>query len=419
MKASPRQKALRCLDCAGEYSIVDGIPHLVCPERQKAIAQFCEKYDALRLQEGWASEMPEFYLHLPFQDLSGRHPREWRLRAKSFQFLQKWLQNSLGKRPLRILEVGAGSGWMSRHLAEHHDVLALDVNAGPHGLAALPAAQRHFLAIQAELEHLPLASRCLDVIIAGASLHYTSNWQAFFKGAARVLRPGGKLIVADSPVYPDRQAAAAAHERTREYYAQMGVPELAGNYSGLVASVFVEQENFHFLCRRRDLNRVEDLKKRLREKLGKPVGARFPMWIGERLPEPDELVRHRRPRAGALIIQENKLLTFFHHRDGAPARWRIPGGRIESGETPEQAARRELMEEIGIDIAIERLFGRYLTREKSEWYFLAKVNSEDLPAADSAQEGPSTLQWLPLARLAECDLRPPGLKWELVEYFNA
>jgi ubiquinone/menaquinone biosynthesis C-methylase UbiE/8-oxo-dGTP pyrophosphatase MutT (NUDIX family)/uncharacterized protein YbaR (Trm112 family) len=418
--AGCRSQTLHCLECFAEYAVAKGIPRLVISSRAKAVERFCEKYDALRLREGWASEVPEFYLRLPFRDLSGRHAREWQMRAQSFRLAQNWLAQKFGNRKLRVLDAGAGSGWMSRCLAERHEVVAIDANAGPHGLAALSSAQRHFMAVQAELDRLPFASNSFDVVIANASLHYAQRLEQFFAQIERVLRLGGKLVVMDSPTYPTREAAQAAHERSREYYTQMGVPELAENYGGLPEMLFAEQKSFRFTRVRRDFTNADLVKKWLREKFGQPIAARFPVWIGERLPRPEEKWQPGRQRAGALLIHQGKLLT-YHVQGEKSHYWRIPGGGIEPNETPEQAARRELHEELGLEVSLQRLFGPYWRPyDKGEWYFLAETAPEKLPAENSAGfEHACTVQWLPLEKLAEYDIRPAALKWELVERLDA
>lgn len=408
---------LYCSTCAARYPVNNTIPALIIPERSDAVAGFCQKYDALRLREGWASATPQYYQNLPFRDLTERHPHEWQLREASFRLLQKWIERNFKSMRLRILDLGAGSGWMSRELADKHDVLAVDANAGPHGLSALAPVQRHFMAVQAELAYLPLAANSFDLAIANASLHYTSNVETLLEKISRVLRPGAKLVVMDSPAYPTRAAALAAHERTQVYYSQMGVPELAENYSGLISSVFLQQKNFAFTCLRRDFTEKLLFKKWWREKIGGPVVARFPVWIGERQPLPEEKKPSGRRRAGAVIVHQRKLLTYaFAHE--SRRYWRIPGGGIEPKETPEQAARRELGEELNVTIKIQQPFGPYLRPQNIEWYFLAETDPTQLPHDGApAPENFGTIQWLPLEKLADYEIRPLALKWELVEYF--
>ncbi len=410
-------RTLQCEKCATHFTIDHGIPRLLKPERAQSLQSFCGKYDRLRLHEGWASTEPEFYARLPFEDRTGRHAAEWQLRAQSLRQVQRWLEKNYGKQSLRILDAGAGSGWMSRVLAESHEVLATDVNAGPHGLHA--QTQRSFMAVQAELEQLPLVAHSFDLVIANASAHYASAVRAFFTEAARVLRPGGRLIVMDSPVYSNQTAVAAAHARTRVYYANHGAPELAQNYGGLAHELFFKPNAFDFHCLRRDFDRLAFIKKWLREKLGKESAARFPIWIGARMPWPEDDGQLDRARAGALLIHENKLLTYFFH-GAKDSYWRIPGGGMEAGETPEQTAVRELREELGLHISLQRAFGPYHAANKSHWYFFAVADPAQLPEENTAGvEEDCVVNWLPLERLSEFDIRPAGLKRELVEFFHA
>lgn len=411
-------RALGCPACDTSFAILDQIPRLLARERVAALASYCAQYDDLRLREGWASTVPGYYQHLPFRDLTATHVAEWRLRAQSFQFLQKWLQQNHGKSSLRILDLGAGSGWLSRRLAEQHAVLALDVNAGPHGLAALPANQRRFLAVQAELEQPPLAAASFEIVIANASLHYARDPAQCCAEAARVLRPGGQFIVMDSPVYPTPAAAQAAARRSAAYYAEHGVPGLAQNYGGLTDELFTAQKHFRFIRLRRDFVTRELMVKWLREKTGSAVAARFPIWIGERLPQPAENWKPGRPRAGAVLVHDRHLLTYHCLVEGLDV-WRIPGGGIEPSETPEQAVQRELHEELGLTITPQRKFGPYHQPRKTDWYFLATADGAALPTNHvQPPEDDCLVQWLPLANLADFDIRPPALKWELVEYFN-
>jgi 8-oxo-dGTP diphosphatase len=55
----------------------------------------------------------------------------------------------------------------------------------------------------------------------------------------------------------------------------------------------------------------------------------------------------------ALIVQDGKMLVCQRTRHQTmPLKWEFPGGKIEDGEEPQHALRRELEEELGIDAQI-------------------------------------------------------------------
>ena len=61
--------------------------------------------------------------------------------------------------------------------------------------------------------------------------------------------------------------------------------------------------------------------------------------------------------AGGCIFNENGEVLL--QRRGDSNKWGFPGGAIELGETPQQAAIREVKEETGLDVEIGRLIGVY------------------------------------------------------------
>ena len=55
----------------------------------------------------------------------------------------------------------------------------------------------------------------------------------------------------------------------------------------------------------------------------------------------------------ALIVVDGKVLVCQRTRHQTmPLKWEFPGGKIEDGEQPRDALRRELEEELGIDASI-------------------------------------------------------------------
>jgi ADP-ribose pyrophosphatase YjhB (NUDIX family) len=79
---------------------------------------------------------------------------------------------------------------------------------------------------------------------------------------------------------------------------------------------------------------------------------------GVRLVEPRFMVT-----AGAVVTDDKGRVLLLEHRFRAGSGWGIPGGFLEKGEQPEEALRRELREEIGLELeSAEIAFARTLKR---------------------------------------------------------
>jgi ADP-ribose pyrophosphatase len=60
---------------------------------------------------------------------------------------------------------------------------------------------------------------------------------------------------------------------------------------------------------------------------------------------------HPRAAVGAVVFKEGRVLLVQRGRPPAQGQWAIPGGNVRLGETLQQAAEREILEETGIRIA--------------------------------------------------------------------
>ena len=103
---------------------------------------------------------------------------------------------------------------------------------------------------------------------------------------------------------------------------------------------------------------------------------------------------------GAVVVSDERLLMVRRGRNPGAGKWSIPGGRVEPGETPEQAVSRELTEETGIRGACEGLMGS-LERQGPGYHFvildyrMRPVGTGDPVAGDDAAE----VAWVPLGEV--------------------
>ncbi len=69
-----------------------------------------------------------------------------------------------------------------------------------------------------------------------------------------------------------------------------------------------------------------------------------------------EYPEHPLVGAGGLIHKDGAILLIKRKFEPNKGRWSLPGGLVEVGEDPAEAARREVREELGVEVEMEGLF---------------------------------------------------------------
>jgi len=196
--------------------------------RQHArFAQFKREYEEIRRSEGRGSKHPAFYLALPFADLTGNFRDQWLIRARSCRYLERNILPRLEERHgdnLRVLDIGAGNGWLSYRLAlSGHRPVAVDVcsnaydglEAARHYATVLP---EFFARFEAEMNCLPFDDAQFDVAIYNASFHYSTDYERTLREAIRCLRPGGTILIVDSPTYQHAHSGEKMRSERSEFF---------------------------------------------------------------------------------------------------------------------------------------------------------------------------------------------------------
>ena len=115
---------------------------------------------------------------------------------------------------------------------------------------------------------------------------------------------------------------------------------------------------------------------------------------------------------GAIIIHQSKILIVKRANEPAKGLWSIPGGVVELGEHLYKAIKREVKEETGLEIDIERLLDAvdnivFDEDNRIQYHYvlldyLCRLRGGALKAADDVQE----IQWVSLEALQSLPITP-------------
>ena len=117
-----------------------------------------------------------------------------------------------------------------------------------------------------------------------------------------------------------------------------------------------------------------------------------------------------------ILIEDGKVALIERNRHGQ-VYYLFPGGRIESGEWPTETAIREVAEELGLVVEVQRLVAQVSFRGQSQYFFLAERiggefgsgAGEEMSSPVTSKRGSFTPMWMPLEELDQHTIRPPSV----------
>lgn len=111
------------------------------------------------------------------------------------------------------------------------------------------------------------------------------------------------------------------------------------------------------------------------------------------------------------IVSRNGKIMLCQRRpeDRLGLKWEFPGGKLESGESPQQALERELREELAIETRTGRIFDIYHESSGDRSLLLLFFRSEILSGEPQTLEC-NAIEWAEPHELTKYDLAPADME---------
>ena len=112
--------------------------------------------------------------------------------------------------------------------------------------------------------------------------------------------------------------------------------------------------------------------------------------------------------ADIVVHTDTEVLMIKRKNNPFAGHWALPGGFIDPGETPEQAAIRELAEEAGLHVTTANLVGEFREpgrdpRMEHTWSWAYSLHIQDR-AKTTAGDDASAAAWIPIKQLNKLQL---------------
>ncbi len=135
------------------------------------------------------------------------------------------------------------------------------------------------------------------------------------------------------------------------------------------------------------------------------------------------LQRYLRRRAGAVVIDPAGRVLFIRREREGQVWWTLPGGTVEPGEGPAEAAAREVLEESGLEVRLGPLGHRIFRHGRLQLYYLAEPVRQVHPGGTGPEFAPGvadtrgtyTPEWLTRQEISERTCVPAPVAAALVQ----
>ncbi|PUA28603.1 MAG: malonyl-[acyl-carrier protein] O-methyltransferase BioC [Cellvibrio sp. 79] len=178
-----------------------------------------------------------------------------------------------------VIDLGSGTGFFTRQLANRFDgaaIIGLDI---AEGMLHFSQQQTHTHQIKwlcADAELLPLADHSVDLIFSSLAIQWCSNLLQLLRELARVLKPGGQLVVATLGPNTLHELKSAWQQADNYVHVNQFQPQDSLRFAAIAANLAID----HFAVEQRVIyfDRLTELTRELKAlgahniNAGKPEG---------------------------------------------------------------------------------------------------------------------------------------------------